>query len=190
MKLLSLSLITLMSFSTYAADGKMDEAMKKKMQDFSTPSEAHKMLAQYAGKWSFVTKFWMPDGKVEETKGSATMKMILGGRFLQQEMSGTSMGQPFTGIGITGYDNLKKVYDNVWLDSMSTAIMNAKGNYDSSTKTLSETGEFTCPMEDDNTADFRSVWEFKDKNNMVFTMYTKANGASETKMMEMTYKRK
>ena len=34
--------------------------------------------------------------------------MVLDGRFLQQEFTGEMMGHPYSGIGISGYDNLRK----------------------------------------------------------------------------------
>ena len=49
--------------------------------------------------------------------------MILGGRYLEQRYEGTMMGQPFSGIGVTGFDNYKKKFVSTWVDSMGTAIM-------------------------------------------------------------------
>ena len=37
------------------------------------------------------------------------------------------MGQPFTGIGVTGYDNHAKKYLSTWIDSMGTGIFSMEG---------------------------------------------------------------
>ena len=50
------------------------------------------------------------------------MKMLLDGRFLQQEFTGEMMGQPFSGVGINAYDNLRKRYVTTWIDTMGTGI--------------------------------------------------------------------
>jgi hypothetical protein len=53
------------------------------------------------------------------------------------------MGQPFHGIGFTGYDNLKKKYVMSWMDNAATGIMYSEGTYDPATKTFTYVGE--CP---------------------------------------------
>jgi hypothetical protein len=178
------------SLSSFAEITK-EEAMKK-MQEAAKPGPEQKMLADTAGKWTYTSKWWeSADAKPEESTGKSTFKMILGGRILQQDVSGKAMGQPFQGLGFTAFDNLKKEWNTTWMDSMGTSIMHGKGTYDASTKTMTDTGSFTCPMEEDMTAEYRSEWKMTDKNNMTFTMYGKGMGkqTGEFKMMEMVYKR-
>lgn len=85
------------------------QAMIEMYQKLATPGEPHKQLASLAGSWTTKTKEWMEPGKPPtEAAGSVEMKMLLDGRFLQQDFTGEMMGQPYTGMGITGYDNLHK----------------------------------------------------------------------------------
>ncbi|HXH75990.1 MAG TPA: DUF1579 domain-containing protein [Bacteriovoracaceae bacterium] len=192
--------LTLFSaFSSFAfaedkvqADPKKAEMMKKHME-YSTPGEEHKILADLAGNWNYTSRWWeSPESKPEESKGSSKMKMILSGRFLQQDFKGKAMGQPFEGMGIIGYDKLKKEFNSIWLDSMGTGIMKAAGSYDQGTKTLSEKGQFTCPMNESGTAEYRAEWKMNDKNNTTYTMYSKGmtGEGPEFKTMEIIYKRK
>jgi hypothetical protein len=51
-----------------------------------------------------------------ETKGTSSVKWVLGGRYLMEQTRGTIMGQPHEGIGITGYDNYKNMYVATWMD--------------------------------------------------------------------------
>lgn len=190
MKSLMFLLTLMFSLSSFAEMSK-EEAMKK-MQEAAKPGPEHKMLADTAGKWTYTSKWWASaDAKPEETTGKSTFKMIMDGRILQQDVDGKAMGQAFKGLGFTGYDNLKKEWNTVWMDSMGTAIMTGKGSYDASTKTITDSGSFTCPMEEDLTAEYRSEWKMTDKNNMTFIMYGKGMGkqTGEFKMMEMNYKR-
>lgn len=200
MKLLSLMILTIsLSMGNALAETKkpMDpkqEEMMKKFHEYATPGEAHKVLKDIAGKWTYTTKFWESESATpHESKGSAKMTMILGGRFLQQEVKGKGMDKmDYEGMGLIGYDNVKKKYITTWIDNMGTGIMEGEGQFNASTKMLTEEGEFTCPMTKDQEADYRGEWVLTDKNNMTYSMYGKGmkDEGKEFKMMEITYKRK
>ena len=104
------------------------------------------------------------------------------------DVNGTSMGQPFEGMGIMGYDNAKKEYVNTWIDSMGTGMMNATGSYDAETKTLTETGSYTDPMAGQQT--FKGVTKFIDEDNVSYEMYISGPEGKETRVMEINYTRK
>lgn len=53
-------------------------------------------------------------------KGTATRKMILDGRVMAEETKSQMHGQPFTGHGMHGYDNVTGKTWGTWSDSMST----------------------------------------------------------------------
>ena len=76
-----------------------------------------------------------------ESAGTAEMKMLLDGRFLQQEFTGDMMGQPFSGIGIDGYDNLAKKYVSTWIDTMGTRIFSMEGKASGDGKTITQKGQ-------------------------------------------------
>ena len=80
-----------------------------------------------------------------EDKGTATRSMALDGRVLVEEFKGSMMGMPFTGHGMTGYDNVTGKYWSTWMDSMSTAIFVTTGTM-SDAKTFNYTGTMTDPM--------------------------------------------
>ncbi|MGE3261967.1 MAG: DUF1579 domain-containing protein [Bacteriovoracia bacterium] len=194
-KLLFVAFIALSSISVFAQDAPGDAKMKEMMaawQKYSTPSAAHKLLAPMAGKWSYTSKAWMSEGaKPEESSGTSTIKMILGGRFLQHDIKGKAMGMPFEGLGLTGYNNLTEKYETFWADNMGTGMMHGSGSFDSVSNTLKDSGEFTCPMEADKKAEYRSEWKIIDKNNMIYTMWAPdMNTKKEFKNMEMVFKRK
>ena len=184
----------ILSFSLNSAFAEMNqEEMMKKMQEAGTPGEAHKVLSEIAGEWTFISKNWeTADSKPHEGSGTSSMKMIMDGRYLQQELKSKMMGMEYSGMGFTGYDNIKKIYNVIWMDSMSTGMMMATASYNSKTKTLTEKGEFSCPMTENKKSDYRADWKTIDKNNAVYTMYGKGptGKGKEFKMMELTYKRK
>ncbi|MGH8538282.1 MAG: DUF1579 domain-containing protein [Gammaproteobacteria bacterium] len=109
------------------AEKPMDpQGMMEVYAKLATPGEPHKLFASLAGSWTTKTKEWMePNKPPMESTGTAEMKMLLGGRFLYQEFNGNMMGKPFSGIGIDGYDNLRKKYVTAWIDTMGTGIFGA-----------------------------------------------------------------
>ena len=96
-----------------------------------TPGAAHKNLAGMEGTWTAKVKSWMsPGAPPMENDGTSESKMALGGRFLEERVQSSFMGQPFSGIGYTGYDNVKKKYVSTWMDNMGTMIMVMEGTPD------------------------------------------------------------
>jgi hypothetical protein len=191
--------LVLFAFPAFADDQattNMDPKKKEMMQKWkeaSTPGAAHKVLEPMAGNWKYTSKWWeAADAKPEETTGTSNMKMILDGRFLQAEYKGKAMGMPFTGIGMTGYNNISGKYETLFLDNMATAMMHGEGTFDAATKTLSESGEHACPFTESKKAQYRAEWKITDKNNMTYTMYGHGmdGKAPEFKTMEMVFKRR
>jgi len=171
-------------------DKQMDpQAMMEMYQKLATPGEPHKLFATLAGSWATKTKSWMEPGKPPtESTGSAEMKMLLDGRFLQQEFTGEMMGQPFSGIGVNAYDNLRKRYVTAWIDTMGTGIFQMEGTAGADGKTITLKGQHAELGGGHMT--HRAVWKITDSNTQTFDMYGTHQGGKEMKMMEITYTRK
>ena len=174
-----------------AAAGAMDEkAMMETMAKYSTPGPEHKALEQFVGTWDTNAKMWMAPGTPpQESTGTAENKMALGGRFLEQHYDGTMMGQPFTGMGYTGYDLYKKEYVGNWMDSMGTTIMRSTGKADPSGKTMTFTGTMDDYMAK-KSMPFKEVMKVVDNDHHVFEMWYPGPDGKMFKMMEISYTRK
>jgi hypothetical protein len=176
------------------AEKQMDpQAMMEAYQKLATPSEPHKQFANLVGSWTTTTKEWMEPGKPPtESTGSVEMKMLLDGRFLQQEFAGNMMGQPYSGIGISGYDNLRKRYVSTWIDSMGTGIFMMEGTASPDGKTITLKGQHA--ELGGGQMSHRAVWKIVDANTQTFEMYgSHGHGkdhGKEMKMMEIVYTRK
>ena len=165
------------------------QAMMETYQKLATPGEPHKQLTSLAGMWTTQTKEWMEPGKLPtESTGTCDFKVLLDGRFVQQECSGQMMGQAFTGIGTHGYDNFTKKYLTTWLDSMATGIFSMEGKAGADRKFITLYGSHTDPFE--GMMKHRAVWKFPDANTQIFEMYGSHGKGKEMKMMEITYTRK
>jgi hypothetical protein len=115
-----------------AMDAKKAAEMQKYMEasvKAATPGPEHEKLKAMAGTFDVKTSMWVEPNKppMESTGGTATNKMILGDRFLMQEFSGTFMGEPLNGMVISGYDNLKKKYTSMSIDSQMTSMLTGEG---------------------------------------------------------------
>jgi hypothetical protein len=167
-----------------------EQVMMGRMKEYTTPNENHKVLESLAGKWNTTAKFWMkPGGEPEVSSGTSDARMIFGGRFLEQNFTGTVMGQPFEGRGIYGYDNMRKEYTGIWFDNMATGIMSSVGKYDPATKTLSDEGSMSCPITNETHRSYRSVTKIIDANHYTYETYMKDEKGQEFRSMEITYTR-
>lgn len=164
--------------------------MMKKWQAYATPNDNHSVLEPMVGQWQHEVKWWMsPDEEPDVSQGTNTVSWIMGRRFVQNEVDGMSMGQPFSGMALVGYDNAKQVYNTVWIDSMATGMMKGKGRYDAQNRELIEQGIYTCPFEGQKS--YRAVTKFIDSNHYQYEMYTTEIGTHrEFKSMEVHYTRK
>ncbi len=173
--------------------------MMNQMMDLAKLNENHKLLADLAGTWSYTVKMWMnpdPNAKPEESKGTAVRKSMMNGRFFVMDVTG-KMEMPgpdgkkkemtFKGMGLEGYDNVKKKFIGTWMDNMSTGIMMSEGTYDPATKTFTYTGEYeaTPGMKQK----IREVMKIVDKDHHTFEWY-EDRGGQEAKTMEINYTRK
>lgn len=164
------------------------EKMMEMYQKMSIPGEPHKLFANLAGSWTTHTKEWMEPGKPPmESTGTAELKMLLGGRFLHQDFRGQMMGQPFSGIGIDGYDNIRKKYFTLWMDIMATGFFLMEGTASPDGRTITLTGQHEAPG--GMHMSHRAVWNLVDANNQTFVMYGTHPGDQEHKMFEITYTR-
>jgi hypothetical protein len=174
-----------------------DEMMKQVMEQ-SKLNENHKLLTSLDGNWTYTIKFWMnpdPNAKPQESKGTATRKSIMGGRYVVIDVSG-KMQMPveegkmkdftFKGMGLEGYDNVKKKFVASWIDNMGTGIEFSEGTYDPGTKSFTYTSEIEpVPGMKQQT---REVIKIADKDHISLEWYEN-QGGQEKKTMEVNYTR-
>ncbi len=156
------------------------------MEALAAPGEMHAWLATHVGTYDMDIKTMDPEGKPAAAKATATISMVLGGRFQEQRLTGTFMGKPYEGYGLTGYDNLKKEFVNYWFDTMGTAPSVARGARSADGKSLAMTGSWDMPT---GPMPFKQVVEVTGEKTMTFKL-TGTMGGTEMTMMEATYTRK
>lgn len=188
------AILTLCSAYAFAqgADQKMTPEMQAEMQAwmaYMTPGEAHKHMAESVGSWKTATSHWhKPGTEAVKSTGTCEMKMIMGGRYLQATYSGTVMGMPFEGMGVTGFDNKLKKYISSWVDNMSTGMTTSEGSYDPAKNALNMTGTMVDPTGGEGMMEYRMVIQFVSKDKQVMQMFMQHEG-QEFKAMEIVYTR-
>jgi len=174
------------------------QEMMKQMIELSKLNENHRLLSSLDGNWNFTIKTWMnpdPNAKPQESKGTATRKTVMGGRYVMMDVNGR-MQMPgedgkmkdvqFKGMGLEGYDNMKKKFVSSWIDNIGTGIQSSEGTYDPATKTLTYTSEMeSLPGMKSQT---RELIKIADNNHMTLEWYEN-HGGQEKKTMEINYTR-
>ena len=182
-----------------APAAKPNEAeMMKQMMEMSKMNENHKLLSSLDGNWTYTIKFWMnpdPNAKPQESKGTATRKAVMGGRYVMMDVSG-KIQMPgadgkmkdvlFKGMGLEGYDNVKGKFVGSWVDNMGTGIMMSEGSYDPANKAFTYTSEME-PVPGMK-SQVREMLKVIDNNHMMFEWYEN-QGGQEKKTMEIAYTR-
>jgi hypothetical protein len=155
-------------------------------QKAGTPGEPHKALAATAGTYTIKTKSWSePGAPAMEESGTATRTMALDGRVLVEDVQSTMMGAPFTGHGMTGYDNVTGKYWSTWNDSMSTGLMVSHGKCDAK-QSCTFTGSWNDAVKKRQVTS-RMTTRWTSPTTEIFEMYGPGKDGKEMKMMEITY---
>ena len=166
------------------------QAEMEAMMKAATPGDAHKKLGAMAGTFNAEVKMWMqPGAPPAGGTGVAENSWALDGRFLEQHFTGNFMGMPFTGMGFTGYDNIKKKYVGTWMDTMTTSMMISTGIANTDGKSYT----FTSTMDDPMTGKSSPVKEtvtIVDNDHHTLEMWSPGPDGKMFKTMEIAYTRK
>src|SRR5215475_11239908 len=146
------------------------QAMMEAYKQLATPGAPHRQLASLAGRWTTTTQSWMePNKPPMDSTGACDYTVLLGGRDVQQGCTGEMMGQPFTGIGVHGYDHVSQKYVTTWIDSMGTGIVVMDGTASPDGKAITLTGSHPDPFE--GVMQHRAIWTLVDAKTQTFEMY-------------------
>jgi hypothetical protein len=124
----------------------------------------------------------MGPGEPMLSEGKETVSMV--GPFWQvAKFESQFMGQPFTGMGLMGWDAEKKEFVSSWVDSMTPTISHGSVTWDAATKSFR--GSMTGMGPDGAPQIMETVIAYPEEGKRIFT--TKVGGQTT---MEITYTRK
>jgi len=167
----------------------MAEGMKK-WQEAPTPGKYHERMAKRIGKYSTETTIWGMGPAPMKSKGEAEIRWLLEGRWLLTESRYEMMGMAGRGFAIQGYDNFKKKYVAMWVDSMSTAMLTMSGNASRDGRIESMWGLMDEPMTGEVGKHVKYVTRVIHDDKFIFEIHDLAIGGDKTKVVEIVYTRK
>jgi hypothetical protein len=181
------ALWALLAASSQAIGGESDPKMEAWAKAMA-PGKAHAELEEQVGEWSYVVKFWQKAGE-EPTihRGTAVKKMVLGGRFLEEDVTGEYEGGAFHGRGITGFNNVTKQWEATWFDDAGTALQfyvgkaNGKGGREYTSTYHDPVSGRAVPV--------RSVSRSADRDHHTFESYMTTPEGKEMRVMVVEYTR-
>lgn len=161
------------------------DMMMKDYEKLIAPGPKHKALTPLIGNWNCVVRLWPGPGMpVEESKGTMERHWIIDNHYIQETYEGSMMNQPFKGMGVFGYDNLKKQYFSVWFDNMLTSYVPQTGQADASGKLITLSGKFDDPMTRTERT-MKSVLTIESDSKHSFVTYDVGPDGKEVKTMEI-----
>ena len=188
----SLALALALPVLAQDAAPEMTPEQKAEMEAYmkaGTPGAAHAALAKTVGSYDLAIKSWHdPAGPATEETGTATRTMALDGRVLVEDVKSQMHGQPWTGHGMHGYDNVTGKHWSTWNDSMSTGLMTSEGTCDAA-GACTFTGSWNDPVTK-GVIKSRMTTKWTTPTTEVIEMHTTGKDGKEFKMMEITYTKK
>jgi hypothetical protein len=185
-------ILILLFTSTLLNAQEWDQEKMNEMMELAKPGPEHKMLEKMVGTWEQTVKLWMsPGAEPAEMKGKAVNKMILGGRFLQSNISSGEGEMKSEGLNLMGYDRRHKQFTTVGFDTWGTYYVTAAGSYDKESKSIVMYGEDEEPTWE-MTQKYNIVVRFVDEDTIISEVIFKDKRTpdeSEFKMVEVTNKR-
>lgn len=171
-----------------AAAAAAQQAQKEAWAKVAAPGPQHEALKAMAGTFNTDVTTAMPGAPEQKSTGKSVNEIVLGGRYLQQKYEGTMDGEPFTGMGYTGYDNGKKKFVGTWMDTMSTSILQMEGTADAGGKVITMTAIYDDPMTGKPTS-MRTITTIVSNDKHTFDMYMPGPDGKEFKGMTIVYTR-
>ena len=112
------------------------DAVAKALNMAMTPGEGQQRLEFMVGTFEVKVRTWVDPSKPPiESTAMSVASWVLDKRYVQQMLAGSIQGEPWSGIGYVGFDNVAKKYVVTYMDSGSTGMLWFTGTMDESGKT-------------------------------------------------------
>ncbi|MCE9595498.1 MAG: DUF1579 domain-containing protein [Planctomycetes bacterium] len=124
----------------------------------------------------------------QTTKGTETCRIECGGHWLVTEHTGSFMGMPFQGKGLTGWDAAKGAYTGVWVDSSGGPMSYfVNGRFAADGKSFVAQVDGTAM--DGKAASFEYLSTFPDARTRVFEIF-RVDGEKRELQMRIRYSKR
>jgi len=152
------------------------------------PGPVHQRLGELAGTWDVALQYQLGD-KVHEGTAKCEAKLILDGRFLQQDYNSLFQGKPFHVVQLLGYDNARKKTIEIMMDNLGTGILHNEGSISDDRRVISNVGESLDPTTG-KPYKLRTVTTFVTPDRFTLEWFRIDEGGKEQRVVSMTHTRK
>lgn len=105
-----------------------DPAMLLRAQQLAATAPQHQRLARLVGDWDVGVVTTPPGGPEHRDRGRASVRPILGGRYVVANLTLPVPGGRLEAVQILGFDTLRQLYTASWRDDASTWSVEASGS--------------------------------------------------------------
>jgi Protein of unknown function (DUF1579) len=154
----------------------------------SPASPEHERLIAMCGTWDAEMTFLFQPGRPGiTTKGTSTIRSLLGGLFIEEKIEGVLNGTPFTTLAWTGFNTSTHQYEATRIASTNDARIAETGSYDEKTGQFELKADYPLAGE---TWHQRTVIHLMSADTMIATGYLSFGKVPEWKGVEIKYTRK
>jgi hypothetical protein len=167
--------------------------IQQEMMAAMQPGPEHARLVDMAGEWNIEVRMWpAPDAEPMISTGTASNRMILGGRFLESRSEAGADPMRIESLILLGFDRRRSEYTLIALDTWGTYYVTAAGPADAS-------GRMTLDgVNDDPISKVRETYQMIYRpidadtfvHEVVFTDPAHAPGGEPFRILEITFRRR
>lgn len=155
----------------------------------AAPGPRHELLRTLAGEWTTSMKAWShPDLPPVASRGEASGRLLYGGRYVDLETRGKSMGLAFTLRQILGHDNAAQRFELTVLGDTTTALHSAHGPSRDAGRTIRVTGRIVDAVS--GAREVTHVFRIESADRFVFESWDTLPDGRRFKVVETVYTRR
>jgi len=148
----------------------------------------HARLSAMAGTWDVEMTFWFqPVRPGVTTKAASTIRPVLNGQFVEETITGTLNGAPFTTLAWTGYNTSTHQYEATRIATTNTARVAETGVYDAAANQFELKADYSLAGD---TWHQRTVIQPSSSDAMTAASYLSFGTVPEWKAVEIRYTRR
>jgi Protein of unknown function (DUF1579) len=148
----------------------------------------HARLTAMSGTWDVEMTLWTrPGGPALTTKGTSTIRPLLGGLFIEEKIEGSLNGTPFTTLAWTGFNPGTRQYEATRISSTNPMRIAESGAWNEQDRRFEL--KATYPLAGDTWTQ-RTVIQPTSPDSMVASSYLSFGTVPEWKAVEIKYARR
>ena len=148
----------------------------------------HARLLAMTGDWTVGMTLWpRPGGRGLQVKGTATIRPLFDGLFIEEQIDASLNGSPVSTLAWTGFNPATHQYEATRLSSTSAARIAETGAYDDTTKQFELKADYAVGHD---TWHQRTIIQMTSQDAMIATSYLSFAAVPEWKGVEIKYTRK